>query len=186
MFGVCRFIRWKAVRIVSRSFTVCVLSLTSYSLDLGRVRLTHASLGEVSWAPLATIWMNGYPLLAVVDTTETKRPRFAQEAAYLISLAQETFKRSDAIQSCCPTIITTRNRSIYLISMSFTRANVREFENATITKVCSSQLVMRVHHRWNLDEYDGRRSFVEDMVKFFDRQVAEVDGRAASLSCDIF
>ena len=58
------------------------------------LNLSHATPGWVSWRPGAATRSNGHPILAV------RKSGFAQEAAYLIALAQETFKRSSTIESC--------------------------------------------------------------------------------------
>jgi len=157
--------------------------VTSYRARLGMLQLSHATLGWICWAPRATIWSNGYPILAMVGVT--RKSGFAQEAAYLIALAQETFKRSSAIESCWPAVISMHKTFVYLISMSFTREHIRAFENTTTARVSCSRLVVQVHHRWKMGERDGRMSFVEDMAASLNRRpVVETDGKATSFMQD--
>jgi hypothetical protein len=74
---------------------------------------------------------------------------------------------------------------VYLVSMSFTRTHIREFENATTARVSCSRLVAQVHRRWEMGERDGRESFVEDMAAWLNRRpVVEADGKATSLMQD--
>jgi hypothetical protein len=145
------------------------------------LRLIHESLGTGYWVPRATLWKNCYPILAVVAT---ERPGFFQEAGCLVSLAQETFSRSRAINFCWPALISINKSSAHLVSMKFTRAQLIQFRRTDTTRISCNRdkLVMKVHRRWEIAKHSGRAAFVRDMAAWLDEPVVELEGgKAASL-----
>ncbi|KAA8894521.1 hypothetical protein FN846DRAFT_922904 [Sphaerosporella brunnea] len=142
--------------------------------DTGAFRLSHPNLAVATWVPICSVWSATHPLLAV-SCPKTYSSSFAEETAYLLSLAQESLSRNPAA-SACPYLFTAHGDRVYLLQLQISRAAL-DARLAVIDRMGQTRglesgfndTVVTVKGRWELSTGAARLGFVNALADILPR-----------------